>query len=91
MREIERSAFERALNAFEAEWRGVDYIQIDQTMVERAAHLSERHALRAYDALHLASAVFLTGSLCSTVTFVCFDKTLNRAAADLGLQPALRP
>ncbi len=86
MRQIDLRAFNRALKAFEFEWTGIDCIRIDQVIVERAAELAEKHALRAYDALHLASAVYLRGSVRSAVSFVCFDDALNRAAAGLGLQ-----
>jgi hypothetical protein len=41
--------------------------------------------LRAYDALHLATADLLQAAIRSALGFACFDDALNGAAARLGL------
>src|SRR4029078_2052501 len=38
----------------------VDLVDMDDELVRRAGDLAERHALRAYDAVHLAAAVRLS-------------------------------
>lgn len=54
-------------------------------IIEIAKGLLERHPLRAYDAVHLASAILvnqeLVGSGQPTLTFVCSDQRLLVAAA----------
>lgn len=64
-----------------------NYIQVgnDQTLLQRASELAEAFALRAYDSVHLAAADLLLKQSGMGVTFACFDRKLNHAAAILGL------
>jgi predicted nucleic acid-binding protein len=55
-------------------------------LVRKAGDLCEEHALRAYDALHLATADSLKAILRTAVTFACFDGALNEAAEMRGLE-----
>ena len=50
-------------------------------VLEVAAELAWRHPLRAYDAVQLASAVWLARESRTAVTFVCADQKLAAAAA----------
>lgn len=86
LREIDPSVLKPALAAFEREWEALDCIRVDDAMARQAADFAELYALRAYDAIHLASADLLRGSIRSGVEFACFDEALNRAAARIGLQ-----
>ena len=58
-------------------------------VIERACALLERHPLRAYDAIHLATALgareFLASCGDASLTFVAADEQLNRAAENEGL------
>ncbi len=51
-----------------------------------ATELVWRHPLRAYDAVQLASAVWLARESRTAVTFVCADQRLATAAAAEGLR-----
>lgn len=59
------------------------------TVIDLACTLLERHPLRAYDAIHLATALgaqqFLAAHGYPTLTFLCADDRLNRVAAVEGL------
>jgi predicted nucleic acid-binding protein len=59
----------------------------DSGIVRRAGDLAEQFRLRAYDAIHLASAERIFRDTRSQVRFACFDAALNRAASTLGLMP----
>ncbi len=58
-------------------------------VIDLACTLLERHSLRAYDAVHLATALsaqrFLTQRNLPGLTFVCADDRLNNAATAEGL------
>lgn len=54
-----------------------------------AGRYAERHALRGFDALHLAAAAELRRAN-DTIAFACFDPMLNRAARRERLVPLLR-
>ena len=53
-------------------------------VLEEAALACARHALRAYDAVQLASALLARTADPSLSTFACFDLALSAAAAQEG-------
>ena len=84
-REISRPALTQCKREFERDWLRLHRLPIDETLVRKAGQLAEEHALRALDALHLATADSLQIALRDTVTFACFDDALNGAAEAHGL------
>jgi uncharacterized protein len=85
MRQIDAATFARSKADFESDWEGFLKMPADPETVRRAGDLSERFKLRAYDAIHLATADRLYRETRSRVRFACFDAALNRAASTLGL------
>lgn len=75
----------RQLDAFRTLWEDVAVVPAGEPVIERAATLAERHLLRAYDALQLASAVELLDA--GEVRFACWDLRLNAAAERERLTP----
>jgi predicted nucleic acid-binding protein len=65
---------------FRRQWPTFFIVDVDQQLVENAAGLLERHALRGFDALHLAAALEFERE----ATFACWDARLWSAAAGLG-------
>jgi predicted nucleic acid-binding protein len=60
-------------------WSGIYVHEVDGTLLSRAAESTRVHALRAYDAVHLAGALsFAAGE---EVEFACWDRELREAAA----------
>jgi len=60
------------------------YLVLEATpgICEAAGDLAEKHALRGFDSLHLASFLFLAGEdLDGSVRFSSFDDRLNTAAS----------
>ena len=85
MRQIDAAAFERSKADFESDWRGFIKMPADPETVRRAGDFAERFRLRAYEAIHLATADRLYRETRARVAFACFDGVLNRAASTLGL------
>lgn len=65
-------------------------LAVDDAVVRHAAELTQRHPLRGYDAVHLASALalnrILTREQLAPAIFVSADDVLCAAAAAEGLQ-----
>jgi predicted nucleic acid-binding protein len=61
-------------------------VEISPEVSALACSLLMRHKLRAGDAIHLASALFLASKSDLKVQFVAFDETLNEAAKKEGLE-----
>jgi len=78
---------DRALDALRRDFERLSVVEIGPLVTARAVSLLERHAIRAGDALQLASCMLLRDSSKSAVTFAAFDDRLNQAARAEGLGP----
>ena len=56
-------------------------LPVNARIIKQASRLLQRHALRASDAVQLASALAARGADPRCETFVCFDARLRAAAA----------
>ena len=73
---------ERILRDFDGDWESLVRVEITPDLNKIAARLLKTHALRAFDALHLASALLLRTRMPQTdVSFSCFDDKQRLAAA----------
>ncbi len=70
----------------DADWSRYRHVDVTESLVNEAGTLAATHALRTYDAIHLASALELQEKLGRPVTFAAFDQPLNRAAKKVGLR-----
>jgi len=84
-REISRAILTRCRREFDRDWVRLHRLAVDEALVRKAGELAEERALRALDALHLATAESLQAALGDAVTFACFDALLNGAAEARGL------
>jgi len=77
----------RTVAQFRRDWSRCAAIAVDLTLVDAAGHLTERHGLRAYDAVQLASALVASraGRRPRRIAFGTFDANLRAAAAAEGL------
>ena len=73
------------LGQLDEDWRSVVALDVSFPVVRRAARFCQVHGLRAYDAVHLASALEWQDVIEQPVTFATFDRALHRAARDAGL------
>lgn len=82
---VSPAALKAARQAFEADWPSWIAVGIDADLVRHSARLAEKYALRAADAVHLASFErILTTSEDDDVRFLCADDRLSKAARNLG-------
>jgi predicted nucleic acid-binding protein len=94
-----RRTWERALTAgahrslvrdFERDWPRYLSIEVAAPVILQAARLAESHRLRAYDAVHLASAKTVSVHVSQPFVFATWDSALERAAAREGLASLAR-
>lgn len=72
--------FRSSAAAFEAEWQAYDQILVDPETLARVRGLVRRHALRGYDAIHLAAALWLGQQAGEAIEFWVADVQLETAA-----------
>ncbi len=82
---IEQREYDRVKKELEADWEHYFVLHLTNDLVKAAGDLSEKHALRGFDALHLASAVEVKRLTSLPVTFSSSDARLRAAARDEGL------
>ena len=70
--------YRTAKAAFETDWPTFAHVEINPLLLTQAGDLAEAHALRAYDAVHLAAAL---GVLPLGLVFMTFDEQLREVAA----------
>ncbi len=63
------------------EWPSYVRVELQREILELSRELLERHALRGFDAVHLASALSVKARLDEDILFLASDVKLLRAAA----------
>lgn len=77
---LSRGQYARTCRQFEGEWQAYVRVDLRDEILLLARDLIQRHPLRGFDAIHLASALSLRGALEEDVTFLAADERLLRAA-----------
>ena len=72
---------------FESDWQAYIRIDLRDEILLLARDLIQRHPLKGFDAIHLASALSLKSALGEEMTFAAADERLLRAAEAERLQP----
>ena len=77
----------QACRQFESDWQAYVRLDLQDEILVLARDLIQRHPLRGFDAIHLASALRLKTALGEDVTFAAADERLLRVARAERLQP----
>lgn len=73
------------IGRFNQDWAVMMRIELQAAIARNAGELAEVHALRGFDAIHLASALWLRDKSEQAFTFAVFDVRLRDAATLAGL------
>ena len=65
---------------FDKDWSRYLILSVTEDMIRLAGDLAEKHALRGFDSIHLASALTLRRELSTPIVFSCFDDNLQKAS-----------
>jgi len=80
------SEYRRATRSFDDDWVHYQRVSVTDQLISEAADTAESFKLRAYDAVHLVSALTISARLEAQVVFACWDAGLSQAARRAGLQ-----
>ncbi|MGH2354592.1 MAG: type II toxin-antitoxin system VapC family toxin [Chloroflexota bacterium] len=83
---LTEAEYETVLGDFERDWEQRSSIDVTMAVARAAGELAEKHALRGFDAIHLASALELQARVQTRVTFSSADVRLATAAQAEGLE-----
>jgi len=83
---VDETAYQTALRTFQTDWDGIGKMEVSEETARRAGDLARKHALRGFDAIHLASALLISSGIKGgKLAFATADARLARAAAQEGL------
>ena len=74
------AGYDRARADFERDWPRYLTIEVSEAVYRSAGDLAEKHHLRGFDSLHLASYLALYREGARQTRFSAFEEALNRAA-----------
>ena len=73
------------------DWDRYALVELTAAVVRSAGELAEQHSLRGFDAIHLASALWLKSAHTGDLAFAAFDRTLTAGAKAAGLTITRQP
>jgi predicted nucleic acid-binding protein len=77
---LPRAEYDLTCRQFESDWHAYLRVELEDQILFLARDLIQRHPLRGFDAVHLASAVGLKSALNEDIVFAAADERLLRAA-----------
>ncbi|HEA67549.1 MAG TPA: PIN domain-containing protein [Desulfobacterales bacterium] len=80
-----KNEYNRLKEFFDKDWSRYLILSVTEDMIRLASDLAEKHALKGFDSIHLASALTLRQELSSPIVFSCFDDNLQKASEREGL------
>jgi predicted nucleic acid-binding protein len=86
-----RKRHRERVTQLDRDWDRYAVVELTAAVVRSAGEFAEQHALRGFDAIHLASALWLKSAQSEELLFSAFDRSLSAAAMSAGLTVARRP
>lgn len=83
---VEGAEIAQTWREFISHWPSFTHLPASGAILDGAVSLIWRHGLRAYDAIHLASAMIWKDLIMDEVIFACYDPQLAKAAREEGLR-----
>lgn len=77
--------YESIKSDLDSDWDSLFVLNLTNALAKIAGNLAEKHGLRGYDSIHLASALELKKVITSAILFSSSDATLSEAARTEGL------
>jgi len=69
------------------DWKHYLRVELSPTIVRNSGELADTHGLRGFDAIHLASALWLNSAYAGELRFLAYDKRLMAGALATDLKP----
>lgn len=81
---LPRNALRKIVEDLNRDWENYFAIEVTDGLIRSSGDLAEKHLIRGFDSIHLASAVNLKVKLGKEVYFSSKDSKLNKAAEKEG-------
>jgi uncharacterized protein len=77
---LSKKEYTKTIKKFKDDYEHLILVTVDNNLNSVIMKLFNRHPLRGFDAIHLASALVFTNLKETGLLFACFDRILNEAA-----------
>ena len=84
---LAKAQYALACRQFDRDWHAYIRVELEDDLLLLARELIQRHPLRGFDAVHLASALTLKTALGEEITFAAADGRLLKAAKAESVEP----
>ena len=90
---LREKEYRQVVVALQNDWPRYLAVEVSDSLVWLAGELAEKHHLRGFDSIHLASAITLKTQVKNRVVVACWDLRLWEAlrAMELEVVPEIRP
>lgn len=85
-RPASRKLHRQRVSQFDRDWGHYLIVELTPAVTRSSGEIAELHALRGFDAIHLASALWLQSAYSGDLAFMAYDGRLTAAAVDTGLR-----
>ena len=85
-RPASRNRHRQRVDQLDRDWGRYAAVELTPAVAHRSGEIAELHRLRGFNAIHLASALWLQSAYSGDLVFLAFDRRLSRAAAAGGLR-----
>lgn len=83
---LSTAEYRRIIRDVDSDWARYLVVEVTGSLIRDAARLAEAHRLRAYDAIHLASAAAVHDRLAEPIMFASWDAGLEKVARREGFE-----
>ena len=83
---LSTAEYRRIIRDIDSDWARYLVVEVTDLLIRDAARLAEAHRLRAYDAIHLASAAAVHDRLAEPIMFASWDAGLEKVARREGFE-----
>lgn len=85
-RPASRKLHRQRVSQLDRDWGHYLVVELTPAVTRSSGEIAELHALRGFDAIHLASALWLQSAYSGDFDFMAYDRRLTAAAVDTGLR-----
>jgi len=83
---LDNKLIRKTIQLFQRDWNGFMRVEVTDDLNEYIDKVLQKHLLRGFDAIHLASALVIHERFPRNFFFACFDQRLNQSARMEGLE-----
>ena len=83
---LSKKNYDKCITCFKFNWEMYFVIEASEKVIKIAGDLIEKHSIRGFDSIHLASAMVLRKEINQSTDFICWDNRLLEAAKKEGFK-----